>query len=150
MSGAGTAADFTLVLGGIHAGRHAYARKLAESNPLPKYSLGWRNAPYGEALAANQSPADALRAYRGPSHQLLLADVSSWHDQTPDLLAAIDASDGPLIIVSREAGLGIVPIDATARHGRDELGRLNQALAERAGRVVLVTAGLPLTLKGVP
>lgn len=148
MSGAAQHPGFTLILGGVHAGRHAYARTLAEAVSLPTRSLGWGDAPKGEALPGDLGPADAVRRHRAPSRLLLLADISSRFVEAADLLAAIDATDGPLIAVSREAGLGIVPVDAAARHGRDDLGRMNQALAERAGRVVLVAAGLPLTLKG--
>jgi len=53
-----------------------------------------------------------------------------------------------LIAVANEVGLGIVPDNALARRFRDEAGRLNQQLAAQAGRVILVTAGLPLALKG--
>ena len=47
-------------------------------------------------------------------------------------------------------GLGIVPDNALGRAFRDLAGTLNQAVAAVAGRVVLVAAGLPLTLKPAP
>lgn len=53
-----------------------------------------------------------------------------------------------LLLVSNEVGQGIVPLGALTRRFVDESGRLNQALARVCSRVVLVTAGLPLTLKG--
>lgn len=52
-----------------------------------------------------------------------------------------------LIIVSNEVGLGIVPAGALARLYRDALGRANQLVAARAGRVYLVVAGLALELR---
>ena len=55
----------------------------------------------------------------------------------------------PLIIVSAETGLGIVPEHALARLYRDLLGRANQRLAEQANRVYLVVSGLGLDLKAL-
>ncbi len=55
---------------------------------------------------------------------------------------------GPVIFVSNEIGLGVIPLGAEVRRFVDELGRLNQALAASCERVVLMAAGLPLALKG--
>ena len=65
-----------------------------------------------------------------------------------DLGEALAARRGPLIAVSNEVGLGIVPDTPLGRRFRDAQGRLNQAIAARADTVVLVAAGLPLVLKG--
>lgn len=54
----------------------------------------------------------------------------------------------PIVMVSNEVGLGIVPDNHLARRFRDEAGRLNQKIAAAADRVILITAGLPLPLKG--
>ena len=54
---------------------------------------------------------------------------------------------GPVILVSNEVGLGIVPDNALARRFRDEAGRVNQAVAAAANEVSFVAAGLPLRLK---
>lgn len=64
------------------------------------------------------------------------------------LLAALRESPAELVLVANEVGLGIVPENALARRFRDEAGRLNRRLAEAADRVVVMFAGLPLTLKG--
>ncbi len=63
------------------------------------------------------------------------------------LLAAVSASRAPLVFVSNEVGLGIVPDNALARAFRDHAGRLHQELAKLANRVVFMAAGLPMVLK---
>lgn len=57
------------------------------------------------------------------------------------------APEAPVVLVANEVGLGVVPDNPMARAFRDHAGRLNQALAGRADRVVFVAAGLPLVLK---
>lgn len=64
------------------------------------------------------------------------------------LLAALRRAPQGVILVSNEVGLGIVPEYELGRTFRDCAGRLNQALAKLADTVVLITAGLPLVLKG--
>ncbi len=55
---------------------------------------------------------------------------------------------GRVILVANEVGLGIVPENALARRWRDLAGSLNQRLAQACDWVMLITAGLPLALKG--
>jgi adenosylcobinamide kinase/adenosylcobinamide-phosphate guanylyltransferase len=54
----------------------------------------------------------------------------------------------PLIVVSNEVGLGLVPAHSLGRLYRDVLGRANQRLAAMADRVLFMVAGLPMTVKG--
>ena len=53
----------------------------------------------------------------------------------------------PLIVVSNEVGLGLVPPYPLGRVYRDVLGRANQTLAALADRVLFMVAGLPMTVK---
>lgn len=64
-----------------------------------------------------------------------------------ELAAAIADRSAPLILVTNEVGLGIVPDNEVSRQFRDLQGHLNQALAQVCRRVVFVAAGLPLRLK---
>lgn len=63
------------------------------------------------------------------------------------LAARLQDLGGPVVLVSNEVGLGIVPDNELARAFRDHAGRLNQAVAQVADRVLFVAAGLPMTLK---
>ncbi|WP_406815214.1 bifunctional adenosylcobinamide kinase/adenosylcobinamide-phosphate guanylyltransferase [Mycobacterium sp. M23085] len=64
-----------------------------------------------------------------------------------DLLAAVGDFGSPLVLVSPEVGLTIVPATASGRRFADELGGLNQRLARLCDRVVLVVAGQPVPIK---
>lgn len=63
------------------------------------------------------------------------------------LLTAIEQSRGPLVFVSNEIGLGVVPVGAGVRAYVDALGWLNQQVAARCQRACLMVAGQPLWLK---
>ena len=54
---------------------------------------------------------------------------------------------GPVVLVSNEVGLGIVPLGEISRAFVDHAGRLHQRIAAVADRVRLMVAGLPLDLK---
>lgn len=96
-----------------------------------------------EAVAGNIVLVDCLTLW---SSNLLLADADTSAAAT-ELLAAIGAATGPVILVSNEVGLGIVPDNALARRFRDDVGRLHQAVAALADTVHFVAAGLSLRLK---
>ena len=66
-----------------------------------------------------------------------------------DLIAAQGRLAVPLLIVSNEVGLGLVPPYPLGRLYRDVLGRANQRLAAEADRVLFMVAGLPLVVKDV-
>jgi adenosylcobinamide kinase/adenosylcobinamide-phosphate guanylyltransferase len=53
----------------------------------------------------------------------------------------------PLIIVTNEVGMGIVPEHPLARSFRDLAGEANERIAARADEVYLIISGLPLKLK---
>jgi adenosylcobinamide kinase/adenosylcobinamide-phosphate guanylyltransferase len=66
---------------------------------------------------------------------------------TDELLSAISDFGAPLVMVSPEVGLAVVPATASGRRFTDELGALNQRLAGVCERVVLVVAGQPVMVK---
>jgi adenosyl cobinamide kinase/adenosyl cobinamide phosphate guanylyltransferase len=63
-----------------------------------------------------------------------------------ELVAAWRAAPGYVIAVSNEVGMGLIPAEASGRRFRDELGRLNIAMAAASDEVSLVVAGRLLPL----
>ncbi len=64
-----------------------------------------------------------------------------------NLVAALSNFNANIVIVSNEVGLGIIPLGESTRLYVDYCGWLNQAIAEIAQQVTLITAGIPLTIK---
>ncbi len=64
-----------------------------------------------------------------------------------EFFAALHDASGPVVLVSNEIGLGVIPLGAEVRAFVDELGGLNRRVAALCDRVVLMAAGLPLILK---
>jgi adenosylcobinamide kinase/adenosylcobinamide-phosphate guanylyltransferase len=74
-------------------------------------------------------------------------DPAELHKVCVELAAAVEQTATPAILVSNEVGWGIVPENSLAREFRDRAGWLHQLIAAAADLVVLLVAGLPLTLK---
>jgi adenosylcobinamide kinase / adenosylcobinamide-phosphate guanylyltransferase len=70
--------------------------------------------------------------------------------QAAMFLRAIKMAKGPVVMVSNEIGLGVIPMGRDVRAYVDALGLLNQDVARLCSRVTLMAAGLPLVLKDVP
>jgi adenosylcobinamide kinase/adenosylcobinamide-phosphate guanylyltransferase len=64
-----------------------------------------------------------------------------------ELVEAWQSARVPIIGVSNEVGLGIVPETAAVRRFRDEQGRLNQRIAAASDSVVLMVAGIAVTVR---
>jgi adenosylcobinamide kinase / adenosylcobinamide-phosphate guanylyltransferase len=87
-------------------------------------------------------PSACLESNR-PLSQVLPAQAAT-------ILIAIKNSSGPVVLVSNEIGLGVIPMGRATREFVDTLGRLNQDVAQVCERVTFMAAGLPLKLKGQP
>lgn len=108
-----------------------------------------------------ETPADLARtcAARG-ADEVALVDCATlwltslamegrdWCGPAEDWIAAMAASPARFVVVTNDVGGGVVPDNAMARAFQRDQGALNQRLAAAMARVVLVTAGLPLRLKG--
>jgi adenosylcobinamide kinase/adenosylcobinamide-phosphate guanylyltransferase len=64
-----------------------------------------------------------------------------------NLLSALTKAAGPVILVGNEIGMGVIPMGAEVRQFVDELGRLNQAVANACQRVTLMVAGQAMVVK---
>lgn len=74
-------------------------------------------------------------------------DAPAILDQADALAATIAARRTTLTLVSNEVGLGVHPPTAEGIRFQDVLGLVNQRVAAACDRVVLLVAGLPLTVK---
>src|SRR6185312_460969 len=70
-----------------------------------------------------------------------------WEKEATLLLEALSRQRSPVVLVTNEVGLGIVPDNALARRFRDAAGILNQMVAQAADEVEFVVAGLPMRMK---
>jgi adenosylcobinamide kinase / adenosylcobinamide-phosphate guanylyltransferase len=82
----------------------------------------------------------ANQLLRGDTDETILAE-------TGRLAALIEGSSRPLTLVSNEVGEGVHPETESGLRFRDLLGLVNQRIAAACGRVTLMVAGLPLTVK---
>ena len=166
--------NLTLILGGASSGKSAYAERLTLATGLTPVYLATGQARDGEMsdkIARHQArrgpewqlfeaPLDLATPLQAltPNHIVLLDCLTLWlsnhlelkhniEDETTTLLSAIRTSKAHVIAVSNEIGLGLVPASPLGRAFRDAQGLLNQRVAEAAGTVTFVAAGLPLSLK---
>lgn len=65
------------------------------------------------------------------------------------LLQALAQARGPVVLVSNEMGWGVMPLGRAVRAYADELGLLNQALAQHCRHVLLVAAGQAIDIKAL-
>ena len=63
------------------------------------------------------------------------------------LMNRVSGEKLPLVMVTDEVGLGVVPETPLGRGFRDILGRVNQYLAAEAQEVYLVVSGIPVRIK---
>jgi len=81
---------------------------------------------------------------------LMMAELTDpqIEDEILRLKQTVASANYGIVLVANEVGLGLVPESAMGRRFRDLAGWCNQQMAEVCDQVVMVAAGLPLTLKG--
>jgi adenosylcobinamide kinase/adenosylcobinamide-phosphate guanylyltransferase len=164
------------ILGGARSGKSALAVRLAQASGRAVTVVATAaagDAEMAERIARHRAARPAtwrvveepialaarLRAECAADRLVIVDCLTLWlanlmlaaaplEAERAALLDALPGLAGRVLFVANEVGLGIVPENALARRFRDAAGALNQAVAERCDRVTLVTAGLPLVLKG--
>jgi len=116
----------------------------------------WRTVEAGAGLA--EALERLPRTARIAVVDCLTLWLGRWMEREPDdevilrqgeaLLEAAARCPAPVVFVSNEVGLGVVPATRVGRRFRDLAGWLHQRVAERADWVVFMVAGLPMFLKG--
>jgi len=163
-----------LITGGARSGKSGIAETMALSLGRPAIYIATaeaRDAEMMERIAAHQArrgdewathaePVDLIGALvatdgRGPRlvdcltlwlTNLMLAEAD-WQAAARALVATLPAQRTPVVIVTNEVGMGIVPDNALARAFRDAAGLLNQWVAAAADEVFLAVSGLPMKVK---
>ena len=165
----------TLVLGGARSGKSAFAERLIAGSGLTriylatagagddemKARIAHHRAQRGEGWTTIEEPlalVDALTREATRGRAVLVDCLTLWLSnlmlagrdpeiETRRLTRFLGVAKYPVIFVSNEVGLGLVPETPLGRQFRDAQGRLNQAVAACVPNVVFIAAGLPLWLK---
>lgn len=121
--------------------------------------------PGMETVESSRDLASAIRASSAPQTLVVVDCLTLWLTQwlmpmegtadtvaaqlaVDDLVSAVRQSPGPVVLVSNEIGLGVIPMGREVRAFVDAQGLLNQAVAQVCERVSLVAAGCAVFLKG--
>jgi adenosylcobinamide kinase/adenosylcobinamide-phosphate guanylyltransferase len=170
-----TALVTTLVLGGARSGKSAFAEQLIGDSGLLRIYLATATAgddemrsriahhrvQRGGGWTTVEEPlalVDTLTREATDGRAVLVDCLTLWlsnlmlAERDPEMEARrlaqfLGAAKHPVVLVSNEVGLGLVPETRLGRSFRDAQGRLNQIVAATVPNVVFIAAGLPLWLK---
>jgi adenosylcobinamide kinase/adenosylcobinamide-phosphate guanylyltransferase len=165
----------TLVLGGARSGKSRYAEALIDGrSAIPIYIATGapRDAEMAERIRRHRlrrgarwrtvevpiALLEALRTHARADAAVLVDCLTLWLSNLLDadrdveaeiaaFLAGLAELCGPVVFVSNEVGLGIVPDNALARRFRDLAGRLHEGVADAAQAVAFMVAGQPIHIK---
>jgi adenosylcobinamide kinase / adenosylcobinamide-phosphate guanylyltransferase len=167
----------TLVLGGVRSGKSRHAEALARevARPITVIATGTaEDEEMAARIAAHRAKRPAHwcvieeplrlssalpRAATAESvvivdcltlwvtNLLCHADPQLLETEIEALISILPGLPGTQVLVTNEVGLGIMPISDLARRFGDVAGNLHQRLAAICDCVVLMVAGLPLTVK---
>jgi adenosylcobinamide kinase/adenosylcobinamide-phosphate guanylyltransferase len=170
-----TALATTLVLGGARSGKSVFAENLIGDTGLARVYLATATAEddemrsrighhrdrRGDGWVTVEEPValvDTLTREATHGRAVLVDCLTLWlsnlmfAERDPEiegrrLTRFLEVAKYPIVMVSNEVGLGLVPETPLGRKFRDAQGRLNQIVAATVPNVVFIAAGLPLWLK---
>jgi adenosylcobinamide kinase / adenosylcobinamide-phosphate guanylyltransferase len=163
----------TLIIGGARSGKSSHAEQMMRALPPPwtyiatgqafddemRERIAEHRRRRGDGWQTIEAPTDLGEALAQAGDSPVLIDcLTLWltnlmlgeHDIPAAMSAfemALERRTAPTLLVSNEVGMGIVPETPLGRRFRDQAGRLNQRIAAKAGRVLFMVAGLPMTVK---
>jgi adenosylcobinamide kinase/adenosylcobinamide-phosphate guanylyltransferase len=142
--------------------RYLATGSVADADPAWLERIAEHRGRRPEHWSTVESDDIAAQLRELPSMPTLVDDIGGWltaildrhgwesgsiSGDVDEMLAAAASFGSPLVLVSPEVGLTVVPATASARRFADELGGINQRLADLCDRVVLVVAGQPVPVK---
>ncbi|OON86972.1 hypothetical protein BXO88_05360 [Oribacterium sp. C9] len=135
-----------LVLGGMCQGKHSFCKKEFPTAVLIddfeykiREQLKQGKDPVKEAERWLEDNTGSFTDITGVS--------SDKADRIKDMGSDSVAEKPELVIIMREVGSGVVPMDREEREWREAVGRVSCLFAERAARVYRLLAGIPQRLK---
>ncbi len=165
----------SFITGGTRSGKSSFAQRLAEArSPRPVYLATARvwDEDFRQRIRRHQEDRGAhwinieeekhLSETATEGQTVLLDCVTLWltnlfYDNGFDVEKTLQeakeewqrftAKEMDLIVVSNELGMGIHPMEESARKFADLQGWMNQHIAAMADEVYLMVSGIPFTIK---
>ena len=142
------------------AGKPVYIATAEARDDEMRVRIAGHRARRGDEWIEHETPLElvpALKATDGGGARLvdcltlwlsnLMHAERDWETEGRLLADALGRQHSPVVLVTNEVGLGIVPDNALARRFRDAAGLMNQQIAQAADEVEFIVAGLPLRVK---
>ncbi|WP_391119899.1 bifunctional adenosylcobinamide kinase/adenosylcobinamide-phosphate guanylyltransferase [Psychrobacillus sp. L3] len=123
-----------VIFGGAFNGKRAYVEELVQGQRVQ-----WIDA--GEDVPVLLPVTEVLVVFGVENlleqkHNELLVQFEQWDEQVE------------VLVIATEIGRGIVPMEASMRKLRDDVGRFYQQLFTKADRVTRIWYGISQTIKG--
>jgi len=168
-------AQITFITGGARSGKSSFAQRMAEAaSPNPVYLATARVWDENFRLRIERHQRDRgphwinieeekqLSACKVEGQTVLLDCITLWltnifFDNQFDIDRSLKEAkaewdrfvqkDLNLIVVSNELGMGVHPVEESARKFADLQGWMNQYITQQANEVFLMISGIPVKIK---